>query len=88
MTTQPPLREVIARHGLAARRALGQHFLLDANRAFHAHLDSIGYAHDYREFAGGHVWSYWDEHVQEALQFHLKSIALPKAPAATESRLP
>src|SRR5487761_2031575 len=27
----PPLREVIARHGLAARRSLGQHFLLDAN---------------------------------------------------------
>ena len=27
----PPLREVIARHGLMARRALGQHFLLDAN---------------------------------------------------------
>jgi 16S rRNA (adenine1518-N6/adenine1519-N6)-dimethyltransferase len=26
-----PLREVIARHGLDARRALGQHFLLDAN---------------------------------------------------------
>jgi 16S rRNA (adenine1518-N6/adenine1519-N6)-dimethyltransferase len=26
-----PLREVIARHGLAARRAFGQHFLLDAN---------------------------------------------------------
>ena len=26
-----PLRDVIARHGLAARRALGQHFLLDAN---------------------------------------------------------
>jgi 16S rRNA (adenine1518-N6/adenine1519-N6)-dimethyltransferase len=27
----PPLREVIARHGLDARRSLGQHFLLDAN---------------------------------------------------------
>jgi len=27
----PPLREVIARHGLAARRSLGQHFLLDLN---------------------------------------------------------
>jgi 16S rRNA (adenine1518-N6/adenine1519-N6)-dimethyltransferase len=26
-----PLREVIARHGLAAKRSLGQHFLLDAN---------------------------------------------------------
>ncbi len=27
----PPLREVIARHGLAARKVLGQHFLLDLN---------------------------------------------------------
>jgi 16S rRNA (adenine1518-N6/adenine1519-N6)-dimethyltransferase len=30
-TTLPPLREVIARHGLSARRSLGQHFLLDMN---------------------------------------------------------
>ena len=27
----PPLREVIARHGLDARKSLGQHFLLDLN---------------------------------------------------------
>jgi len=27
----PPLREVIARHGLQARKGLGQHFLLDLN---------------------------------------------------------
>jgi 16S rRNA (adenine1518-N6/adenine1519-N6)-dimethyltransferase len=27
----PPLREVIARHGLDARRSLGQHFLMDLN---------------------------------------------------------
>jgi 16S rRNA (adenine1518-N6/adenine1519-N6)-dimethyltransferase len=27
----PPLREVIARHNLAARHSLGQHFLLDGN---------------------------------------------------------
>ncbi|HEY8290772.1 MAG TPA: rRNA adenine dimethyltransferase family protein, partial [Acetobacteraceae bacterium] len=27
----PPLRDVIARHGLNARHALGQHFLLDGN---------------------------------------------------------
>ena len=27
----PPLRDVIARHGLGARKALGQHFLLDLN---------------------------------------------------------
>jgi 16S rRNA (adenine1518-N6/adenine1519-N6)-dimethyltransferase len=29
--TLPPLRDVIARYGLNARRALGQHFLFDAN---------------------------------------------------------
>jgi 16S rRNA (adenine1518-N6/adenine1519-N6)-dimethyltransferase len=27
----PPLREVIRRHGLSARKSLGQHFLLDSN---------------------------------------------------------
>src|SRR5262249_43516093 len=31
LTDLPPLREVIARHGLGAKRALGQHFLLDLN---------------------------------------------------------
>jgi 16S rRNA (adenine1518-N6/adenine1519-N6)-dimethyltransferase len=39
MTPLPPLRDVIARHGLAARRSLGQHFLLDGNltqRIMHA----------------------------------------------------
>lgn len=30
-TELPPLREVIARHGLGARKSLGQHFLLDLN---------------------------------------------------------
>lgn len=29
----PPLRQVIARHGLSARKSLGQHFLLDSNLA-------------------------------------------------------
>ncbi len=31
MTEPPPLREVIARHGLNADKSLGQHFLLDLN---------------------------------------------------------
>lgn len=31
MPPLPPLRDVIARHDLAARRSLGQHFLLDGN---------------------------------------------------------
>ena len=33
MITDPPLREVIGRHRLTAKRSLGQHFLLDANLA-------------------------------------------------------
>ncbi|HLK60230.1 MAG TPA: alpha/beta hydrolase family protein [Chthonomonadaceae bacterium] len=43
--------------------------LLDANRAFHAHLDKLGYKHEYQEFPGGHTWAYWDQHIQEALVF-------------------
>ncbi len=31
MSALPPLRDVIARHGLGARKSLGQHFLLDMN---------------------------------------------------------
>ena len=31
LSTLPPLREVIARHGLSASKALGQNFLLDEN---------------------------------------------------------
>jgi len=31
LSALPPLREVIARYGLAARHSLGQHFLLDLN---------------------------------------------------------
>lgn len=61
--------------------------LLDANRAFHAHLTEIGYAHEYTEFPGAHDWSYWDEHIQQALKFHLSALEMPKA-SAIESRLP
>ena len=31
LATLPPLRDVIARHGLAAKKSLGQNFLLDGN---------------------------------------------------------
>lgn len=31
LSAQPPLRQVIATHGLAANKGLGQHFLLDSN---------------------------------------------------------
>jgi S-formylglutathione hydrolase FrmB len=49
--------------------------LLPYNRAFHEHLEKIGYPHTYREFPGGHTWEYWNQHVEEALARHLEVIS-------------
>ncbi len=51
-------------------------FLLDQNRAFHAHLEKMNVPHEYEEFPGGHDWAYWDEHVREALAFHARNLGL------------
>ncbi|MGQ9789545.1 MAG: alpha/beta hydrolase [Armatimonadota bacterium] len=50
-------------------------FLIEDNRAFHNHLQSLDVPHIYHEFPGAHTWDYWDEHIQEVLQFvmeHMK----------------
>ena len=44
-------------------------FLLEGNRAFHAHLTKIGLPHVYEEYPGAHTWDYWDEHIQQSLAF-------------------
>ena len=44
-------------------------FLLENNRAFHAHLTACNIPHEYAEFPGGHTWDYWDTHVQDTLVF-------------------
>ena len=49
-------------------------FLLEDNRSFIAHLDSIGFQHEYEEFPGSHEWGYWDRHVQDAITFHRKNL--------------
>jgi putative tributyrin esterase len=54
-------------------------FLLDSNRAFHKHLETIGFPHEYAEYPGAHTWAYWDVHVQEAIAFHAKALGI-KAP--------
>lgn len=41
--------------------------LLASNRALHAALDRHGIPHEYREFAGGHEWPYWRQHLEETL---------------------
>ena len=45
-------------------------FLLQDNRQFCDYLTTIDFPHEYQEFPGAHEWSYWDEHVQEAIAFH------------------
>lgn len=40
------------------------------NRQFHDRLVELRVPHIYREFPGGHEWSYWQEHLQEHLNFH------------------
>ena len=51
--------------------------LLRHNRLFVEHLRALGIAHEYAEFPGNHNWDYWDLHVQEALVFHCRQLALP-----------
>lgn len=53
-------------------------FLLQQNRDFHQHLTKMNIPHEYQEFAGGHNWPYWDEHVREAIAFHVKSLNIKK----------
>jgi len=54
-------------------------FLLDQNRDLHAHLTKLGFPHEYAEFPGEHNWTYWDEHIQEAIAFHKKALHLADA---------
>ncbi len=54
-------------------------FLFEDNRAFHAHLEKLGIAHEYAEFPGAHSWDYWDLHVQEAIAFHARALGIAKA---------
>ncbi|MBA2481092.1 MAG: prolyl oligopeptidase family serine peptidase [Planctomycetes bacterium] len=50
-------------------------FLIDHNRRMHRHLDRLGIAHEYQEFPGEHNWEYWDQHIDQALRFHVTSFA-------------
>ncbi len=51
-------------------------FLLEANRAFHRHLETLQVPHEYTEHPGGHTWDYWDLHVQDGIQFHLRNLGI------------
>jgi len=49
-------------------------FLIEENRHFHAHLQALGVPHTYAEYPGAHSWEYWDEHIVEALAFHVEQM--------------
>jgi putative tributyrin esterase len=48
-------------------------FLLDDNRKSAALFKKLKIKHTYKEHPGSHNWDYWDQHIQTALEFHLKS---------------
>lgn len=51
-------------------------FLIEDNRAFHAHLQALGIPHTYREFPGVHCWEYWDLHIQDSLAHHCAALGI------------
>ena len=47
-------------------------WILKWNRELHAHLNSLGWKHSYKEYPGEHNWAYWDAHICETLDFAMK----------------
>ncbi len=57
-------------HPLSLRIDCGvDDFLIEANRAFNAHLTELGVAHEYAEHPGQHDWNYWNRHILDTLAF-------------------
>ena len=50
--------------------------LIEYNRALHRQMQQQGISHEYKEFPGGHQWSYWEKHISKSLLFFKK--LLPK----------
>lgn len=50
---------------------------LTQNRAFHQHLTALDVPHEYHEAPGTHTWSYWDDQVRKALDFHRQNLNIP-----------
>jgi len=44
-------------------------YQIDTNRRLHDHLTSLGIAHTYEEFPGGHTWNYWRANFDKTLAF-------------------
>jgi len=43
--------------------------LIEGNRLLHSQLQAAGIDCSYKEFPGGHEWTYWISHIRETFQF-------------------
>ncbi len=50
--------------------------LIEHNRMLHRDLKGAGIPHVYEEFAGGHTWDYWHDHLADTLRFFKACLAL------------
>ena len=41
--------------------------IISDTRAFHRHLDALGWKHHHEESPGAHDWAYWDAQIQRAI---------------------
>ena len=41
--------------------------IIGDSRAFHRHLDALGWRHHYEESGGGHDWAYWDRQIERTI---------------------
>lgn len=57
-------------------------FLIQHNRDFHSHLESLGAPHHYAEHPGAHDWEYWDLHIRESLAHHCRALGITGAGSA------
>lgn len=49
--------------------------LIDYNRELHHKMVEYGIKHTYEEFAGGHEWRYWEEHISKSLLFFASQLS-------------
>lgn len=54
--------------------------LLPESRALHEALTRDGIAHEYREYPGGHEWTYWAARVEETLHFFDGNLSVRNSP--------
>lgn len=44
-------------------------YLRETNEAFHQLLKDKGIRHSYKDYPGMHEWKFWDEHMEECMEF-------------------